>query len=768
MRTIAVCSALVAWLAFTAPLVYAQELPAHHIGHVRVRGLERISEQLVRSQFKVQPGDIYTPGVVAGDIRRLYELGHFITVKVDGTIVDGKIELTYIFEEKPGIQALEIVGNDKVRTRYIRGLLSWREGDSFDADAYGEEREAILKLYKSKGFHNATVDIHVDEVAPSHVRITYLVDEGRKARIRRIQFVGNAALSNRKLRKLIKTKRKRWFLGGKYDEDQFDADLESILDEYGDYGHLEAEVVDTQFDYRKGGKGLEITATLDEGAEYRVETLEATGNLVFKDEEIFPILRVQPGDVHNKSLVEEDAVLIERGYVDSGYDKGRVTPQVTLDRDNKTTHIVHRVYEGDLKYIREITITGTTTTRDDVIRREILLLPGDRFDGTLLRASERRLDNTRFFEKVRFTLEDVEEDDRFADLLVDIEEDETGEFGFGGGYSTEEKLGGFLELSLNNFDIANWPTFAGGGQQFRARLFLGGRRNQVSISFTDPEIGGYPLSFGFDLFDESHRYSGGTDFTEESQGLRLRFGKSLSPFLWGRVALRYEDIDISDTPTTTNPEIRPLWEVGSTISNIWGLTRNTVDSTRDATTGSRHDLQFEVAGLGGDNHFYKLTHDSTWYWPLDKNKKYVLSFRTREGWADDYGSSDIVPISDRFFAGGASTVRGYDTRDIGPKERRFFCFGDTIAIGGELRLINNLELKYKLSDQLRLFAFLDSGGVWKEAGDFSLGDIKYAGGVGFGVEVPRLGPIRIDYGIPINPDRDQGNGRLHLQTGFRF
>jgi outer membrane protein insertion porin family len=218
--------------------------------------------------------------------------------------------------------------------------------------------------------------------------------------------------------------------------------------------------------------------------------------------------------------------------------------------------------------------------------------------------------------------------------------------------------------------------------------------------------------------------------------------------------------------------LTPEWKrelvESSTIANSWSIERNTLDYHRDPSSGARHELIGTVAGLGGDNNFFRLEHDSSWYAPLDDEKKWVLSFRTREGWAQEYGSSEFVPLSERFFAGGTATIRGYDNRDVGPKVQRFINSRSKEAIGGKLRLVNNLELKYKVTKILRLYAFLDYGGVWREPEDFAPGDIRFGSGIGFGVDIPRIGPVRVDYGVPLNPDKDQGTGRIHLMTGFRF
>ncbi len=741
---------------------------------VQLVGLERVNDQVVRSKLEVQPGQPFNSRMVSRDIRRLYELGYFSNIVADASLSGDDVVVTYTVEEKRSIDEVKITGNRKVKERAIRGVLTWREGDSFASEAYDDERDAILKLYQSKGFPSASVDIIVEEIGASRVRITYVINEGKKARVKQITFVGNETLSEHKLRKAMKTKHAWWFLGGKYDPDVFEEDLGRITDEYGNYGHLEADVENTDLAFSEDGKRVNVTIYVKEGPQYHVDTLDVAGNVVYDTDEIIDKMKVIPGEVHNKSQVEKDAETINSGYEDSGYVYAGVTPQVTLDRENKTTHIVHRVREGDLKYIREIKITGNSITRDDVIRREVLSFPGERFDGGLLRASQSRLEDTEWFETVRFTLENLDdtEDGRFSNLLVDVEEGKTGYFNFGGGYSSDEGLGGFTELTFNNFDISNWPKFSGGGEQLRLKLNISGKRNQYNISYTNPEFMGYPLIFGVDLFDERYEYDDVGRYTEDTSGAQIRFAKLLSPFVTARTMLRYSDTSISDLPWyagITYP--REYWdgrEGSTTISSIWGITRNTVDTQKDTTSGSRHDLQFEFAGIGGDNNFYKLEHDSTWYWPLDDNRKWILSFRTREGWVDEYGSSDYVPLQDRFFAGGTNTIRGYDSRDVGPKKTGLWGLGETVAIGGELRLLESLEVKYRLNKLLRLYGFVDSGGVWETASDLDFGDMRYSAGIGLGFDIPRMGPIRVDYGFPLNADEDQGNGKLHLQSGFRF
>jgi len=759
-------SALLA-IAVAAP-VFAQQFDGKTIQEVRIEGLERVSEQLIRSQLEVQAGQTYNQLAISRDIRRLYDTTFFSSIKADASLSGDGVIVTYLVEEKRVISEIKIIGNDKVRDRAIRGVLGWREGDTFLEDGYDEEREAILNLYQSKGIANTTVDIVVEEVGPSRVRITYVIDEGKKARIRSVDFEGNEALTDRQLRRGMQTKRRWWFIGGKYDEDKLETDLQGILGKYGDHGRLEAEVAGAELAYSESGKGIDVTIKVMEGPEYTVGTVETANNEVFDDDEIVDLLKVQAGDVHNKSQVEADAQLVRKGYADSGYIYSDVVPQVTLDRETTTTHIVHRVEEGDLKYVREVKITGNDVTRDEVIRREVFVVPGERFDGTLLEASRRRLDNLDYYDAIRMSTEPVDEDDRYANLLIDVEEGRTGFWNFGAGYSTDEGFGGYTELRFDNFDITNWPSFSGGGQQFRIRLNLGQRRTEYNVSFTDPEFLGYPILFGVDFFDESYEYGGGSDYTQDTQGAQLRLGKVLSPYVTARTALSYRSINYSDLNRGPFSAYYPYIGGDDTISTIWGINRTTTDSRADPATGSRHDLQLELAGIGGDNDFWKLDHDSQWYWSLDDESKWVLSYRSRQGIGFPFGDSDVIPLSDRYFAGGTTTVRGYKSRDIGPKRPRYGFIGDDESVGGELRLVNNLEIKYKVNKFFRLYGFVDGGGVWLEPSDFGFGDVKYGAGVGIGFDIPRMGPVRLDYGVPLNGDEDQGSGRFHLQGGFRF
>ncbi|MCK5861607.1 MAG: outer membrane protein assembly factor BamA [Candidatus Hydrogenedentes bacterium] len=761
---------IVAIILLVAFSVAAQDYSGRIINEIKIEGLDRISDSVARARIEIQAGSVYDASATARDIRRLHEMGYFETVAAELREAGSKVDVVYVIAEKRVIDEVRIIGNRKVRTRNIRGALTMREGGAFVPELFEEERQAILELYQEKGFANTSIDVTAENMGQSRVRLVYDINEGVKARIRSITFVGNDKMGRRKLRKTVKTKASRWFWGGRYEEGKFEADLKNIIDKYGNHGMLDANVTATDMEFSKNGKRIDITVYIEEGAEYSVESMDIVRNMVFDDDEIMEAIEVTSGDIHDKGQVLEDAGTIEQGYLDSGYIDAVVMPQVTLDRDKKTTAVVYHIEEGELKYVREIRVTGNDITKDEIVRRQMLLIPGERYDGTAVKESEKRIHNTRFFDSARITLDDID-DDLFTDLQVNLEEGKTSVFNFGAGYSTEDKMGVYTELRLSNFDLFNWPKFSGAGQQLRLRAQIGQRRTEYDIGFTEPEFLGYPVSFGFDVFDESHTIRGAANYREKISGGQLRLGKALSPYVFAQTSLRYQETDLSEFPWRIHREIRRQAGESTIVSNRWQIERNTLDSNFDTNSGMVHLLAAEVAGLGGDHEFLRFEQDSTMYFPLGSTRTYVLSLRARHGVMGEYGSSDFVPLQERFYAGGTDTVRGYKNRDIGPKVREYPLrwWSDDFAVGGNMRFLYNFEVKYRVTDIFRLYGFADAGAVWADAGDFDFGDFNYSVGIGLGVNVPMLGPVRVDYGYPLNPDESQSSsGRLHMSTGLRF
>jgi outer membrane protein insertion porin family len=403
-----------------------------------------------------------------------------------------------------------------------------------------------------------------------------------------------------------------------------------------------------------------------------------------------------------------------------------------------------------------VNVKGNIKTKDNVIRRELTVLPGERFDGGKIRRSRQKLLNTQYYRDVLIDTAPTDTSN-FRDLLFEVEEDKTGTFNFGAGFSSNDSLIGQIQILQNNFDLFNPFSFTGAGQKFNLSLRPGTELTEYQVSITDPYFMGYPFAAGFDIFFVDREYD---DYDQEYYGTGLRVGKRVTDF--STVGLSYNIInyDISDVDDDAPETIKA--EEGSRSKSAMALsfTNDTRDSYVDPRTGHKYTSEIELAGgpFGAETDFVKIKGEARWYRPL--TEKWVLMTRLEAAVAEEYGDSDFVPVFDRFFAGGSSSVRGYDYREVGPRVN-----GD--PVGGKAKFEGSLELSYPLITIIKGFLFFDFGQVWEEVEDFGQDKINTSVGVGVGLRTP-VGPIRIDYGYPINPDDDQGNGRIHFTTGISF
>jgi len=757
--------ALVSGAGISVPIrAGGAQLGGKLIKEVRVSGNHLVSTQQILSHVETKPGDVLDKGAIRRDIRRIYEMGRFETILVDAADVDDGVVVTFIVSEKQVVGEVRIIGRARLRERDVKDVLTLRIGESYDRRVVRKDVEAIMALYEDKGFPNAGVYVDVEPIAPSKVRVTYTIDEGQKARIRGITIEGNTVYTDREILKRMQTRRAwLWFIGGIYDDTKFQEDQDQIIRMYQEKGYVEARIVATSFDFSPDGKSMFITIEVSEGPQYHVASVGVQGNEMFDKDEIVPLLKLHEHEVFNLHQIERDGAAISAFYSDAGYIYAGVRPSYTLDKERKVAHVLYSIQEGELIYLGQIEIHNNIKTKDEVIRRELTLYPGERFDGKKWTRSLQKLTNLGFFEEekpVELSIRPSEMEGA-EDLLINVNEKETGAFYFGAGFSSDEEILGSVSLELWNFDIANFPKFTGAGQRLGLTVQKGTIRESYRLSFTEPYFLGYPLLFGADVFKEKREWVHHDDYSEDIFGGGFRFGKQLSEYVSTSLGLRYEDIEIGDIREDVSPEIQDEAGSWSTLSLIWGLERNTIDNIFDPRSGSVHSGRIQLAGgsVAADTDFVKLTQDYSRYFPL--SQKWVLSIHESAGYVSEFGRSDEVHIFDRFFCGGSSTVRGYDERDIGPKSDDVF----NDPVGGNVRLVTNLEVSYAITDILRAYLFQDSGTAWPDIEDLDPDDLKFSVGAGIGIKTP-IGPLRVDYGFPLNPDDDQGNGRVHFRVGL--
>lgn len=732
---------------------------------IDVEGNKTISVTAILSKIKTRVGQPYLQSVISDDLKRLYNTGYFADVRVDRKEHEGGFKVIFYLEEKPVIDKITF---SKVRYFHPKALLKkmkTKEGKFLDNKTLKDDVDMVKELYAKKGLTQVEVDVETSTDETTHkAALHVVVREGDKVRIRRIHVDGNKAYKDKHIRKVIKTRPKSFFTSGYLKGEILEEDMERIAAFYEQRGFIDA-VVDYSAEQLSKGF-IDIRIHVEEGKQYFVGHIAVTGNEVIADKDILGAMEeTQEGKVFSREKLTVDIAHLRALYFDKGYIFADITDTTSLDPDTGKVDVKIDVKEGGLAYIEKIKVQGNTRTRDIVVRRELRVNPGDPFDGEKLKRSKERLNNLGYFEDISFDIEDTDKEDH-KDLVVQVKEAKTGSFSFGGGFSTVDKVVGFIEVEQRNFDFTNWPAFTGGGQNLRLRAETGSTKNNLFLSFTEPWIFDYPVSGGFDAFktERDRERDVGFAYDEKRVGGNLRLGKQFSEHTIGRMIYKMEKVTIGDLETDVSADL--LAEAGTNTVSSLGLsaTRDSTDSSLVPTKGLVVNGGVDIAGglWGGDKDFYRLQTMGSYYIPFQW--KSVLELRLRAGLVEAYGDSEKVPIFERFFAGGARSIRGYDERRVGPLDTN-----TDDPIGGESLLVGNVEYTIPLVEFVKLAAFLDAGNVWANAQDFASGDFKSGTGVGVRIKTP-IGPVNLDYGYPLNvePGEEERSGKFYFSVSRGF
>jgi len=758
--------ALVAGLVTAAGVLRAEE--GERVLAIEVQGAKTVAKETALAKVQTKVGGPYENAVVSEDIRRLFALGYFTDVRADVERLPDGLKLIFVVLEKPVVQAVEVDGVRFLTKARVLELFGVQRGELYDPRKVKEGIDLIRAEYVRKGFSRCTIGSRVEaDEAANAATIHLVVDEGAKIRISQVLVEGNQAFSDGRIRKLLKTKRRRWFMYGVYNEQALEEDLERIRAFYRKHGYQDVEVASDV--YRDpAGVGLYVHLKITEGLQHRVGQVAIEGTVLFPEREIRQVVTLKPGAVYSQEALQEDLRLIKQYYGDRGYIHAEITPDPQLDSATKRVNLTYHITEHELVYVHRIDIEGNLRTKDIVVRRDLRIAPGEAFNGARIRKSLDRLYNLGYFEEVNVETEPTEVPDR-EDLIVSVKEAKTGSFSFGGGFSSIDRLVGLIELEQRNFDWRNFPTLTGAGQDLRLRMEIGTVRRYFDLSFTEPWIFGRPVSFGIDLYNRTRLESRdiGLGFEEQQRGAGLRLGREFIDSLAGHLSYQLYRTEISDIADEASADLKAE-EGTSTISVIGtSLSWDSRDNRFDPSRGTFIYSSVDFAGLGGDEDFVRLQGGLSHYLP--HFERYVLELRARAGVVDAYSDSPEVPIFERFFSGGTGTIRGFEERRVGPRDP----FSND-PIGGEAMMAASAEEIMTLyRDErgrsiLKGALFIDVGDVWRRVDEFGE-SFKAGTGVGARVNTP-IGPLRLDLGFPISepPEGESRKPRFHFNISRSF
>jgi outer membrane protein insertion porin family len=745
---------------------------ALEIQQVTIQGNRLLPDSTILAQVDTRAGLPYNPRVLSEDIQKIYALGFFESVKVNGEETPEGLKLTFVLQERPFITAIEFEGNKKMREEKLEEVLTLAPAeldDPFKQKFYPlkiqEDVAHLEQLYHETGYHQAqvTAELVSDPEAPQkNVRLCYTIDEGQKVSVRAVEFEGNTALSDKKLRKVMMTRKKglfSFFTGtGKYEENAFRDDLERIKLFYMDHGYLEVSIPDYALDFKADKPDLYITITIDEGDLYKVAEVGHRGNTIYSDADLEEVISVAPGDAFSRSEVRDDMLAIADLYAKKGYltpvsenTEGKliIDPRVRVDREANLVNLTYSIREGQPHTLNRIAIVGNEITRDKVIRRELNVLEGKLFQSTAMERSRQKIMNLGLFEDVEMQLEDVQAPNE-VNLTVKVTERSTGSFNFGGGYSSLDQwvLSGGVSYG-NLFGLAHKINFSAS---------LGGTSQRFNLNYTMPHFLDTEYLVGLDAYKISREYSA---YDSQSTGGGVRFGRKITDFITGTLKYRYEQVDISEVNDDASAIIKEAEGLSKTSSLSAILKRSTLNNVLLPTKGMVTRLTGELAGgaLQGENDFYKVIANHNIYFPLIKDS--ALRLKGEFAYADSYGDSAKVPIFERFFGGGADTVRGYEERSIGPKDE------NDESIGGNKRVVLTSEIIVPITKQMRFVTFFDMGDVYGSDEDIDVSTFRKGVGVGVRVFTP-FGLIRIDWGYKLERESGESDSEIHFGIGTLF
>jgi outer membrane protein insertion porin family len=759
---------------------------------VETVGAPSISKDRVLANLATKVGKPYSERTAEQDVRALYQTGGVSNVRLFAEPLGDGVKVTVLLQGRPVVEEVIIEGAQDIPLNRVRRDLGVKPGDVVNDEKIEQDRQKILTLYEDRNYSDVSVQYRVEEIpGKNRARVIFAITEGPKLIVKKIVFNGNDSVLSKDLRAVMKTKPLDLLTffnkSGRLTPSQVEEDRAAIRTLYQNRGFADVDVAQIETQPLEKG-GVELVVNITEGTQYRVNNIAVDGVNIVPQGEVASLLKMNAGQLFTPKGMSDDIKAMRDFYGSRGYVDMTIAPEV-LPAGPGAVNLTYRLDEGVQSYINLVNIQGNTRTQDRVIRRELAVKPGEVYDTTLVDVSKKRLENLNYFSKVETQPTDTVVPGR-KDLNVIVEEKRTGSFNFGAGFSTIDSLIGFAEIQQSNFDVTNWPNFTGGGQRFRIRAQYGLLRQDFVASLTEPWFLGYKLSAGVEAYYRNADFLSNV-YAQENAGFALQTRQQVWRALSARTEYRFERVVIYDLGddlyndyygadgvfggTSSNGQYGPVIKDAAGTYYKSAITGALVWDTRDSLFLTRKGELVELTGflsggfLGGTVQDYGLSLEAAKYVPLPWDLIFLAKgqLAVTNGWGPDQSSDDDgygngVPIFDRLYLGGANNMRGFNFREVGPVDV------DDNPIGGNSLAYVTLELTFPIINRVRGAVFTDAGFVNADAYDFGTSGANVDVGIGLRLDLP-IGPIRVDYGIPVVYDSWNGPpGKFNFNIGYQF
>jgi outer membrane protein insertion porin family len=793
-RFASLCAAGTVLLA--APL-HAQEGPAFTVGDIRVEGLQRVTEGTVYNYLPINIGDNLSSQRIREAVRALYDTGFFRDVEMRR---DGNT-LIVVVNERPTIESFELKGNKDIKTEDLNKSLrnvGLAQGKTFDRSVLEDVKSFLQDQYGARGKYAARIDTNVEEVPGNRVKIKIDIVEGKRAKIRQINIVGNHTFREKDILQAFELKTPNLLSfyknDDRYSRESLQGDLEKLRSFYMDRGYANFEVESTQVAIAPEKDDIFITVNVNEGEVFKVKEVKLAGTFVVPEALLRRYLLVQPGDQFSRKTITATQELLQNRLGEDGFAFAKVDPVPTTmgDPKNKELSLTFFVDPGNRVYVRHIVFNGVTKINDEVLRREMRQLEGGWLSNSALERSKQRLEMLPYIKKVESETKPVAGTTDLVDVNYEIEEGPSAQLGGGIGYSESQSF-----ILSGNYADAN---FLGTGRRVAIDLNSGRYSKVYGLTVTEPyftpdQIG---LTGNVTYRDQTQFVSASSDFSSETIGAGFDIGYPIGERQGIRMGLQFQK---SSLLTTSNGSARQatqwvtenghtnrrcvagnLTEVDCASPDValafFGTEYNTVEfntswnyDTRNrslfADRGQRHSfgLAYALPGVS-DVEYYVASYEGIKYIPLFG--RFTLQIGADLAFGMDIGDTTALPPYRQFYGGGPDTVRGYKESRLGPKDDFGRPFGGNLKVTGRAELLIPLPQKFETS--ARLSWFYDIGNIFSTGNrytfygrsglpveyDFEYAKLKHS--TGFAVQwLAPLGVFRFSYAVPLNAYKGDNN-----------
>ena len=769
---------------------------------IRVDGLQRISAGTVFTYLPIEKGDTVNSSKTTEAIRALYKTGFFSDVRFER---QGNILVVNV-TERPSINTLTLKGNKEIKTEdLLKGLkgIGLSEGEIYNPLNLDRVTQELLRQYNNKGKYNVVIVPTVKEIDRNRVDVSLDITEGKSARLRDINIVGNTVYPDDLIREGWESNTSNWLSWYKrddqYSREKLSGDLEKLTDYYLDRGYVDFNVESTQVTISPDKKDMFLTANVVEGKVYKVTGVTVSGETIVPKEDVEKLLLIRTGNTFSRQLLTATNDRITAMLGNIGYAFAEVDPVPTISRDDQEISIDFVVKPGPRVQIRRIEINGNVRTADEVVRRELRQFENAWYSQAALDRSKIRLQRLGYFETVEIEQEPVAGRPDQVDVFINVKERNSGSFVFGLGYQQLYGLTASVQLSENNF--------LGTGNKMAVAVQNNSYSKRLSFSYTNPYFTESGISVGYNLsfsnYDQGNYNT--ARYTSENLNIETLVGIPLSETDSVQFVLGYDKIDLTTAlgstpkplidylddilgpqpfypcfpsddddnnpatppenddsdPATQDPDIcgfNQLWPIRQVRAQAgWGR-----DSRNDyllPTRGTYHRVGAEFSFPGSEISYYKLSYQFEHYRPL--NSWLVLKIGTDLGYGDSYGKTGDagLPFYKNFYAGGPQSVRGYEANTLGPSYGVCAIPADATTctpnflqpLGGAFKVAGTFELLFpKLFNArgTRLSAFLDYGNVFAGSFDYSAYTDPEAGAV-YGADKFTFKALRASVGVAL-------------------